>query len=191
MIEVVRTWRKATDIIVVDDGSTDKTAAAIGRFSSPKIKIVSLKKNHGKGFAIASGIKLSKGSILLFLDADILGLTHFDLDDLVKPVLQNTADMTLGIQNFLSIGSVHPFNHLTGQRALLKKYIVQYLSQLERTGGGAEILINSLFKQKRIVSIVQPHVYSLRKLDKWNFPYSWFSYVKQAWHLFRTRLTLP
>ena len=57
------------EIIVVDDGSTDKTSQRVMRFKGSNIKIFK-KKNGGKGSALNYGIKRSKGEFIVTLDAD-------------------------------------------------------------------------------------------------------------------------
>ncbi len=60
------------EIIVVDDGSKDRTAAAALDFQAefPSIKVISLERNHGKGYAVKQGFFAASGEIALFLDAD-------------------------------------------------------------------------------------------------------------------------
>ncbi|MBC7328543.1 glycosyltransferase family 2 protein [bacterium] len=86
----------ADEVIVVDDGSQDDTflkAKAAGG------KTIKLKKNMGKGFAVLSGFILSKGDIILFLDADI-GSTAIEGKKLLQPILRGEADMTIGVLPF-------------------------------------------------------------------------------------------
>jgi dolichyl-phosphate beta-glucosyltransferase len=60
------------EIIVVDDGSTDATAANAESFRSQlnHLKVISLKQNRGKGFAVRRGFFAAQGNIVVFLDAD-------------------------------------------------------------------------------------------------------------------------
>jgi dolichyl-phosphate beta-glucosyltransferase len=60
------------EIIVVDDGSKDQTANATLAFKNefPSLKVISLERNHGKGYAVKKGFCEAKGEIVLFLDAD-------------------------------------------------------------------------------------------------------------------------
>jgi len=60
------------EVIVVDDGSEDRTAAAASQVHtgpSVKLKIIRLQKNKGKGFAVKTGILASKGEVVLFADS--------------------------------------------------------------------------------------------------------------------------
>ncbi len=57
-------------IVVVDDGSTDKTTSLIENSGIPHVNIIKEKKNRGKGFAVKKGILSSNGDYYLFMDAD-------------------------------------------------------------------------------------------------------------------------
>ncbi|MDE2215192.1 MAG: glycosyltransferase family 2 protein [Candidatus Omnitrophica bacterium] len=60
------------EIIVVDDGSRDGTARAAASFQKefPGLKVMSLERNHGKGYAVKQGFLECQGDIVLFMDAD-------------------------------------------------------------------------------------------------------------------------
>ena len=60
---------KDIEIIVIDDGSTDKTAEIIKTYQDPRI-IYIFQKNQGQGPARNNGIKKSQGEYITFLDAD-------------------------------------------------------------------------------------------------------------------------
>ena len=62
----------ATEIVVVDDGSTDGTKAILEKTQTEfKFKLISLAKNQGKGSAVRTGIQASTGDIILIQDADL------------------------------------------------------------------------------------------------------------------------
>jgi glycosyltransferase involved in cell wall biosynthesis len=61
------------EVIVVDDGSTDRSQEAVSRVarSDPRVKLVKRERNHGKGAAIRAGILAASGDIILMQDADL------------------------------------------------------------------------------------------------------------------------
>ena len=65
---------KLSDVIFVNDGSTDKTMQNLETFKKSTklpITILSYKKNRGKGFAVKTGMLSSKGDYALLCDADM------------------------------------------------------------------------------------------------------------------------
>ena len=81
----------ADELIVVDDGSEDETSIEARKEGA---KVVRLSRNMGKGWAVRAGFLISKGNILLLLDAD-LGSSAIEAISLVPPVLKGEADMTI------------------------------------------------------------------------------------------------
>ncbi|MBN2082563.1 glycosyltransferase family 2 protein [bacterium] len=72
-----------SQIIVVDDASSDGTAEAAGGYSCI---VVRHETNRGKAQAMLTGLQHAQGEIIAFIDADLLGVTAEHLDQLVAPV---------------------------------------------------------------------------------------------------------
>ncbi|MFC1648895.1 glycosyltransferase [Nanoarchaeota archaeon] len=67
---VLKQDHEKIEILVVDDKSTDKTAQAVRKFKSRKIKLIKNKKNLGPGGSRNVAIKAAKGEYTAFTDAD-------------------------------------------------------------------------------------------------------------------------
>lgn len=70
------------EIIVVDDGSTDKTAKIAMQYTSERVKVFS-KENGGKSSALNYGLALSDGDLIIIVDADSI-IERRAIKELVK-----------------------------------------------------------------------------------------------------------
>ena len=89
-----------SELIVVDDGSRDRTAEIANSFparSNAKIKLIVLKNpgNRGKGYAVRNGMLQASGEVLLFFDADLA--TPLDqIPKVLQPILDGEYDVVFG-----------------------------------------------------------------------------------------------
>jgi glycosyltransferase involved in cell wall biosynthesis len=121
--EVVRRVAEAglrAEIIVVDDGSRDGTAAVLARLDGEieGLRTLAQPVNRGKGAAVRAGIAASKGDIVVIQDAD-LEYDPKDLPTLLGPLLEGRADAVYGTR--LRGGEpqrAHLFWHYAGNRFL-------------------------------------------------------------------------
>jgi glycosyltransferase involved in cell wall biosynthesis len=63
----------ASELIVVDDGSTDATTAILARYAAarPALRILRNEPNAGKGASVRRGVLEAKGKYIFFMDADL------------------------------------------------------------------------------------------------------------------------
>ncbi len=141
VVAVCRQVPEINEVIVVSDGSTDRTAEVARRAGASRV--VELHQNHGKGAAMKIGVDHTPADVIMFIDADLVGLTTVHLSQLLMPVLHKQADMTLGLfegGRFTSdFGqALAPF--LSGQRAL-RRSLLDHVENMEDSGYGVEILL--------------------------------------------------
>lgn len=134
------------EIIVINDGSSDKTLSIIRKFN--KIKLINLKRNHGKSYAIVKGIEKSKGDIIIFIDADLTGLNDLHLKKLVDPLIFEKKDVVIGYPNDIKTDKL--FRPLSGERSYWKKSLLPYLKKVSKKGYGMELYLNYVFRNKEM-----------------------------------------
>jgi len=85
------------EILVVDDGSRDRTARVVEQFSAdhPQIRLLRNPGNRGKGYSVRHGVLESRGEWILFTDADLSAPIE-ELDKLFDAVRRNHADIAIG-----------------------------------------------------------------------------------------------
>jgi glycosyltransferase involved in cell wall biosynthesis len=109
--------RVEREIIVVDDCSTDGTAAALeAERDAPDTVVIRHARNRGKGAAVRTGLAAAQGDILLIQDAD-LEYDPRDYPALLRPILEGRAVAVYG-SRFLGEHKAMYFWHSVGNKAL-------------------------------------------------------------------------
>lgn len=142
------------EIIVIDDGSIDKTGEFLANY---KFKIIKHEKNLGKGAAIRSGIKIATGEYLIIQDAD-LEYNPEDYQKLLQPILKNQAKTVYGTRlvNYpLKIWgknkTVLPL-HLIANKFLTTLTNLLYGSKLTDMETGYKLFTKEVIKKLKLVS---------------------------------------
>lgn len=109
------------DVIVISDGSTDRTAERARENGASLVH--QFPWNRGKGAAMIHGVTHTDADILFFCDGDLIGLTATHLRDLVEPVVTGRHAMAIGfwdrgpfMMNFIQFLPL-----ISGQRCLRRE----------------------------------------------------------------------
>jgi polyisoprenyl-phosphate glycosyltransferase len=164
VLDCITKVEEITQIIVVSDGSTDKTAEVAASYN---IEVIELVENVGKGGAMKAGIERCSNENVVFLDADLIGLTEKHVKDLIMPVIYNETDMTIGIFKNGRIVTdlaqkVTPY--LSGQRAV-KKTVLDRIPNIDITRYGVEVALTK-FADKNAISSKEIYLEDMTHVTK-------------------------
>lgn len=150
ILDVLRRVDVVDEIIVVNDGSKDRTSEVAKSYN---VKVIDREKNGGKGAAMQAGIDATDADVIAFIDADLIGIKEEHIRNLIEPLL-GESDVTMTVGRFIGgrlttdlAQAVVPF--ISGQRAIRKEFL-KGLPNLEKTGFGVEVVITQHAKQNKL-----------------------------------------
>ena len=174
------------EAIVVSDGSTDNTVEAARAFGA---RVIALDQNIGKGGAMTVGVNNTDADVVLFLDADLIGLQPIHIVDLFLPVLEGRAEMSVGIfeQGRLATDLaqfIAPY--LSGQRAV-KRELFRQVSNLEMTRFGVEVALTRFAKTAGIsvAEVELRDMTHIMKEEKLGVVKGFMARIKMYWEIAR------
>ncbi len=153
--------RSVFEVVVVNDGSTDKTRKIITKLSKKykrKLKIFH-KRNGGKGSAIQYGLKRVKGDYVLIQDAD-LEYDPSDIPKLIDPIKKKKAVVVYG-SRFLGPHSNLLFWHMLGNHFLNLVANLLYNTTLSDLETCYKLIPTKMWRELRVESndfCIEPEV---------------------------------
>ena len=170
VLSVINKSKYELEVIVVNDASTDNTREVVEKYRD--IKLINLEKNQGKQMATNTGVEQCNGQVLVFLDADLIGLIAKHIDLLVEPILKRSADMTISYRKkakFVYKLGTDPC--LCGERSMRKSDYLEIVRDEEINGFEFEVVCNKYFlnNRKKIQVIELDNLQSTGKGEKFGF----------------------
>ena len=196
VVDVLETISRAhgvDEIVVVTDGCTDDTAPNIRAWlqnreanakeaTAKPVRLFELPNNIGKGGAMAHGAHRTHAEILLFLDADLIGLQPPQVDEMIAPMLrqEKPADMVLGLFGAVRGGLLgwwlsychRSVPSITGQRAIRREVFLA-IPGLTRSRFGVEAAITCFVQSDPDLKVEYAYLHSVthpikeEKLGPW------------------------
>ncbi len=184
VIRAVRNSPGIFQIVVVNAGSTDRTAAVARKAGA---EVIDHPENMGKGAAVATGVAATTAGIILLLDADLVGLRPSHIQALLEPVLRDEADMTVGVftdgRKATDLSQrLTPF--LSGQRAV-KREILEAVTDLKSSGFGMEVSLSRFARKEnlRVFYIPLRRISQIMKEEKRGIVQGFAARLKMYWEI--------
>lgn len=154
VLEPISKFPLITEIVVVDDGSQDRTSLAVSEYSNKysNINLIKMSQNKGKAEAIKIALQNCDCDIILLLDADLIGLTTNHIESLILPLLEEEVEMTIGVfqsGRFLTDLAQKIAPNLSGQRAFMG-YLRDDILDLNMSGYSLEMAISKYIQRNNI-----------------------------------------
>ncbi|HYX26651.1 MAG TPA: glycosyltransferase, partial [Thermoanaerobaculia bacterium] len=166
---VVRAARGASGVgrvVVVDDGSSDRTAAVAMAAGATVVRGAAAGEPGSKARALSRGVEATDAGVLVFFDSDILNVEPAHFEALASPLLAGEAWLSCGIVPYGRLRD--PFflrlPPITGLRAL-RREVFTAIPEARRNGFQIEIMINEVIARQRLPSAIRV-LSGLRHLTK-------------------------
>ncbi|MGE5561336.1 MAG: glycosyltransferase family 2 protein [Chloroflexota bacterium] len=170
VVDAIRALPVIAEVVVIADGCSDETARVAAEHGA---RVVELRENIGKAGAIKAGLDTTDATIIVTIDADLIGLLPSHVDSLLTPVLTREAAMTVGLFDGGRVATelaqiVTPY--LSGQRAM-RRELLDGITDLKDLRFGIEVALTKQanLTNARTIEVLLPGVSQVLKEEKRGF----------------------
>lgn len=140
----------ATEILIVDDGSTDGTRKKLdSMIEDAHLRIILHEHNQGKGAAVRTGIQNATGEVILIQDAD-LEYDPRDYPALLKPIEEGIADVVYGSRFLGGPRRTVMFWHMVANKLLTFLTNILYNTILSDMETGYKVFKQEIVKDMKL-----------------------------------------
>ncbi|MEK7615425.1 MAG: glycosyltransferase [Patescibacteria group bacterium] len=177
-------------VLVVSDGSTDRTKTFAEEAGAT---VYQFSQTQGKGQAMRYGVMHTQQPILVFLDADLIGLTTDHVERLLLPVLTGSRAMNVGIRDrgaFCTWLS-HHLPLISGERAMERR-VFENIPEEFLNGFMVETSLNFYCRSHKLPygAVTMPGLHIRRKFEKVSFWLAVIQYIHMYWQVAQAILSI-
>ena len=182
VLRVVRERAWNAEVLVVNDGSTDRTAAIVAEFAqvNPEVRLLNNRENRGKGFSVRHGVLNAVGEIVMFTDADLSA--PMEEAERLFDALHQGADIAIG-SRWLER------NRQTHKQPLYRQFFGRCFNAITRLIMGLPFADTQCgFKAFR--RPVAQTIFQLQRIERWGFdPELLFIALKRGYKIHEVPVT--
>jgi glycosyltransferase involved in cell wall biosynthesis len=139
----------STELVVIDDGSSDGTRELLSGTTWPdNVKVVLHDRNHGKGAAIRTALEHATGTFSAILDAD-LEYRAGDLEPVLEPLISGESTVVFGTRAFAS-HTAYSYWYVVGNKAVTLATNVLYNCYISDVMTCHKAMRTDLFRSLRL-----------------------------------------
>ena len=174
-----------SEVLVVDDGSTDRTAQAA---EDCQVRVIRHERNQGKARAMQTGLTNTTAEIVTYLDADLLHITAEHIQSLLEPVVSGQSRAALAVFSGGRLATtlaqkITPM--ISGQRCLRRELLDDFDEWDTRFG--IETSINNHLVQRGVEQLIiqWPGAAQVMKEEKRGCLAGWIARMSMYWDILK------